>query len=110
MANLRISLSPKKNFMLKTVSMKHATFCHSNQHCESSLSVFQEKIRKNPEKSGKIRKNLAKNATVKILLISVKIFLASVKSFLEKAGVSQKSLTMLATVVKMFLSISFIVP
>ena len=54
-----------------TVSMQHATFCHTNQHCESYLSVFRGKIRKNP----------AKNATVKI-------FLASVKSILEKAGVN----------------------
>ena len=28
--------------------MQHATFCHSNQHCEISLSVFRVK---NPEKN-----------------------------------------------------------
>jgi len=33
-------------------SIQHATFCHSNQHCGTSLSVFTQKPSK---KSGKIR-------------------------------------------------------
>ena len=38
--------------------MQHATFCHSNQHCETSLSVlrttetFSPKLAKKPAKTG----------------------------------------------------------
>ena len=61
------------------------TYCHSNQHCESSLSVFWEKIWENSAKKTTVKIFLH---SVEIFLTSVKIFSASMKSFLEKAGVS----------------------
>ena len=42
------------------ISMQHATYCHSNQHCESSLSVFWEKIWEN---SAKKKTTVKKNFT-----------------------------------------------
>ena len=38
------------------ISMQHATYCHSNQHCESSLSVFWEKIWENSAKKNYSKK------------------------------------------------------
>ena len=68
------------------ISMQHATYCHSNQHCESSLSVFWEKIWENSAKKKTTVKKFLHS--VEIFLTSVKIFSASMKSFFEKVGVS----------------------
>ena len=47
--------------MLKTISMQHATFCHSNQHCETSLSVLRtQETNFCPKPAKKTGKNRAK--------------------------------------------------
>ena len=45
-------IESKKFHVEDCFSIQHATFCHSNQHCGTSLSVFTQKPAKNPAKSG----------------------------------------------------------
>ena len=41
-------IESKKIHVEDCFSIQHATFCHSNQHCRTSLSVFTQKPAKNP--------------------------------------------------------------